>query len=115
MGIRIPLAVIVVRRGNATQVAAPGARYEGVSLGLWPKKVRRVRTCTGIARVEISYQYDKEDDCKWDHRYPQTPHDQLMSLSGRDDRVEHDGKDQTHEQTTQVGKVVNAGDEPDTD
>jgi hypothetical protein len=38
-----------------------------------------------------------------------------MSLSGRDNRVEHDGKDQTHEQTTQVGKVVNAGDEPDTD
>jgi len=91
------LAVIVVRSGNATQVAAPGARR------------------TGITRVEISYQYDKEDDCKWNHRYPQTPHDQLMSLSGRDDRVEHDGKDQTHEQTTQVGKVVNAGDEPNTD
>jgi len=38
-----------------------------------------------------------------------------MSLSGRDDWVEHDGKDQTHKQTTQVGKVVNTGDEPDTD
>lgn len=79
------------------------------------KEVRRARTRTGITRVEISYQYDKEDDCKWNHRYPQTPHDQLMSLGGRDDWVEHDGKDQTHEQTTQMGKVVNAGDKPDTD
>jgi len=38
-----------------------------------------------------------------------------MSLSGRDDRVEHDGKDQTHQQTTHVGKVINARDEPDAD
>jgi hypothetical protein len=38
-----------------------------------------------------------------------------MLFSGRDDRVEHDGKDQTHQQTTQVGKVVNTRDETDTD
>ncbi len=77
MGIRIPLAVIVVRSGDATQVAAPGACYKGISLGLWLKKVRRVHTRTGITRVEISCQLDKEDDCKWNHRYPQ-----LMSLGG---------------------------------
>ena len=51
--IRIPLAVVVVRSGNATQVAAPGANYEGISLGLRSKEVRRVRTRTWITRVEI--------------------------------------------------------------
>jgi hypothetical protein len=55
MGICIPLAVVIVRSGNATQVAAPGARYEGVSLGLWSKEVRRARTLTGITCVEIPY------------------------------------------------------------
>lgn len=55
MRIRIPLAVVVVRSGNATQVAAPGARYEGISLGLWFKEVRRARTRTGVTRIEILY------------------------------------------------------------
>ena len=82
MEMHTPLAVVVARSRNATQVAAPGAGYRGLGFSLLSKEVKSIRTRTGVTSVEIPGQYDKEDDCKRDHRDAQTPHDYFVLLSG---------------------------------
>ena len=61
-----------------------------------------MRTSIRIRRVEIMNENPDKDDCKGDCGNAEAPHNECMTFTDADDRIEHGSNQQTHDKSTDM-------------